>query len=195
LASSWTLQKTVMKVLDISLNHTRDISQENPEKHDTHVKMVAQPDNFPKAPQNMYKTQREAYADYYRKKLEEFRADKSNGMNAILFDEYRRRFQNVLEIVNRAVHAHHGIKCYDDGNSMNTNLGNVFYLHVCDVINIYVNRRRGVPTHVYIPTNLLNEISDELVDVLTSEMLTGEELETFDYQCNIFYQCFCYYGN
>jgi hypothetical protein len=52
-----------------------------------------------------------------------------------------------------------------------------------------------MPTHIYIPTNLLTEISSTLVDKLTTELLTGEDLETFDYQCDLFYRCFCYYRN
>jgi hypothetical protein len=175
--------------------HTRGLVDNTSDKHHTHVEMVAQPDSFPETPANMYDTQREAYADYYRKKLAEYRTNEANGLNAISFKEYQRRFQNVLEVVDRALHAHHGVKCYEDGDSTNDSLGNVLYLHVCDIINIYVNRRRGVPTYVYIPTNSLDEINDDLIDVLTTDMLTGELRETFDYQCDVFYRCFCYYGN
>jgi restriction endonuclease Mrr len=62
-----------------------------------------------------------------------------------------------------------------------------FYLHVCDLINIYVNRRRGMPANVYISTNSLTEISCDIIDELTIVLLTGEALQTFNYQCDVFY--------
>jgi hypothetical protein len=175
--------------------HTGGLVNENSDEHEISVEVVSQPDTYPVAPDGMYATQQEAYADYYRKKLAEYRADERNGLNAMSFQNYQRRFQNVLEIIDDAVRARHGVKCFEDGDTTNENMGNVLYLHVCDVINIYVNRRRGMPTNVYIPTNTLDEISDDLVDELTTSLLTGEALETFDYQCDIFYRCYCYYGN
>jgi hypothetical protein len=175
--------------------HTRGLIEEGGTEHHTHVEMINQPEGFPEAPRNMYATQQKGYEDYYRKKLAEYREDSSNGLNVMPFGEYQRRFQNVLEAIDRSVRDHHGVKCYEDGDVNNDTLGNVLYLHVCDVINIYVNRRRGVGTHVYIPTNSLDVIEDSMVDTLTTELLTGESLELFDYQCDIFYLCFCYYGN
>jgi hypothetical protein len=175
--------------------HTLGLADDDSGEHDLRVETVGQPDSYPEFPANMYATEQEAYADYYRKKLAEYREDETNGLNPISFQAYQRRFQRVLEIIDGAVRAHHGVKCFEDGDRTNLNYRNVFYLHVCDVINIYVNRRRGVPTHVYIRTNSLSEISSNLSDELTTELLTGEELETFDYQCDMFYRCFCYYGN
>jgi hypothetical protein len=175
--------------------HTGELVNDDSNEHEVHIEMVSQPDSFPEVPANMYAIEQEAYADYYRKKLAEYRANETNGLNVISFQLYQRRFQNVLETVDNAVRAHHGVKCFEDGDRTNDSFGNVFYLHVCDVINIYVNRRRGMPTNVYIPTNSLDEISDDVVDELTSVLLQGETLSTFDYQCDVFYRCFCYYGN
>jgi hypothetical protein len=121
---------------------------EDSDEHEVHIEMVLQPTSFPEVSANMYAIEQEAYADYYRKKLAEYRANETNGLNIISFQLYQRRFQNVLETVDNALRAHHGVKCFEDGNTANESFGNIFYLHVCDVINIYVNRQQGMPTNV-----------------------------------------------
>jgi hypothetical protein len=65
--------------------HTGPLVNDESEEHEIRVEVVSQPDTYPTAPNNMYATQQEAYADYYRKKLAEYRTDETNGLNAIYF--------------------------------------------------------------------------------------------------------------
>jgi hypothetical protein len=84
---------------------------------------------------------------------------------------------------------------FEDGHVEHDDFKNVFFLHICDVINIYVNKRAGVKTKLVLKTELLSEIKEDMADMIFTKLLKGKNLDRFNYQIDEFYIAFCYYCN
>jgi hypothetical protein len=112
------------------------------------------------------------------------------------FHTYKDLFHNVCCHIDRALHANHGIKVYEDGNMKNTKFTNVYYLHVCNVLNIFKSKETNTDKPIItIQTPLLEEVKMSSKNDLIHSMLTDDELDFLFKEIDFFYACFAYFGN
>jgi hypothetical protein len=164
--------------------------------HEVHMRLVGQTSDYPDVPANMYSTQKKGYKHHLEKARNLYQADNSVGFNTLDFQTYREMFMNICQHIDNARRVHHGIKCYNDGNLENNVFSNVFYIHVCDVLNILKCERNNQPMPaVFIQTTMFEEVLREWRNALVYSMLTVYELEFLVQEIDFFYTCFAYYGN
>jgi hypothetical protein len=171
-----------------------DLEQDGSNNREIEMKLVSQPDYYP-VHNGYQQLLKDAYGDYVQKKLTQFAADQSKGVYIHNLANYQTEFESVLKVFDREVKEYHGIMCFDDGNVENDDFDNVFFLHICDVINIYANKMIGQKTKLLLKTVMLPTIEDRMCDILFQKKLTGKVLETFKYQMDMFYYTYCYNGN
>ena len=76
--------------------------------------------------------------------------------------EYTMMFTSTCKDIDAAISKYHGVKCFEDGNVSNDTTSNVFFLHVCDVMNIISCKRNNTTPVLFIKTGLLKEIKKEV---------------------------------
>jgi hypothetical protein len=159
-----------------------------------HLHIVSQPSNYPDTPRDMNLTQREGYRRYLRRVLVEQRG---NGIDVVplSISEWRSRFMEVAAVIDESIRDCHGVQCHEDGDLNNHHVSNVFYMHVCDIMNIYQRRLIGEAPVLYLPSPTLDQIKLETRNMLTDRMLNRRQLNFFLQEIDFFYNCFAYFGN
>jgi hypothetical protein len=173
---------------------TGDLEQDGSNEKEIHMKLVNQPDYYP-AINGYEQLVKDAYADYVEKKLYQFASDQSKGIYIHNLANYRSAYESVIKVFDSSIKKYHGIMCFEDGNIENDDFENVFFLHICDVINIYANRKEGKETTLLLKTGLLKKIDGNMKDILFEKELKGENLELFKFQIDVFYYVYSYHGN
>jgi hypothetical protein len=164
--------------------------------HQTNMRLVAQPDNFPEFPRTMYSSQQKGYKYHLEKCRDAYELDNSVGFNPLDFQTYRETFMNICGHIDTVLHQYHGIKCYNDGNLNNNMFSNMFFMHVCGVLNILKCETKGqaMPL-VFVLTPMMEVVLSEWRNVLVHSMLTEYELHFLIKEIDYFYTCYAYFGN
>jgi hypothetical protein len=174
---------------------TGDMKDDGSNERDLEMKFVNQGDHYPTILVKKDDVSNFAYGDYIRKKLTEYASDQSIPIEILSLSRYIEEYESVLHVLQACIRDNHGVRCFENGDMTQDVYGNVYFLHICDVINIYVNKKKGLRTKLVLKSQLLDEIKDEMKDVLFSKLLKGKKLEIFDYQVDVFYMIMCYYCN
>jgi hypothetical protein len=174
---------------------TGDMKTDGSNEKEIHMKLVNQPDNYPKVLNCQDDVIWNAYGDYIFKKLSAYGKDQSKGCFIKRYFDYWVDFKAVIEVCDNSIREYHGIQCFEDGNTSNEDFRNVLFLHICDLFNIYVNKSEGKPTKLLFKSELLKEINPKMADFLFGKHLNGRNMQTFKYQIDIFYMYYCYYCN
>jgi hypothetical protein len=164
-------------------------------EHTVNTRMVGQPDYYPVTPGTKHEIIREGYRRYLSREIARQREGQDEDFIALPIQQWSNKFNSVTLAVDQAVRDCHGVKCYEDGDLTNEDPTNVFFLHVCDIFNIYCDRLNDRVPEVYIATNSFNVIHLDLRNMLTDSIMTQDELDFFVKEADFFYTCFCYYGN
>ena len=85
--------------------------------------------------------------------------------------------------------------CYDDGNLENHRIHNCFVLHICDVLNIHMRRKKGFETKVLIRGYTLNQIGPNTKSKFIEQNMTSDQLAFLETNIDYIYRQYCYYGN
>jgi hypothetical protein len=86
--------------------------------------------------------------------------------------------------------------CFEDGNHNNLDYRNVFLMHVCDIINIFITDMLHMDDATFmIPTNLLYELLKKFKNKLTNRRLLEAQRRFLLHHCESFYTIYAYYGN
>jgi hypothetical protein len=164
-------------------------------KREVHVKYSMQPECYPNIPYHKMDIIKQGWECHLRRKQKEMNDTNSNELNALTYNKYERRYRAVCLLIDASIRDHHGVVCFEDGDKSNDDYRNVYFLHVCDIMNIHVNKSKGCTTDLKIKSQLLPEIKSTMVDTLTSVSLVGDDLEFFTNEIDIFYRSFGHFGN
>lgn len=165
-------------------------------KRDYHIHFEGEPEAFPKKPAFGKETEKMGYQFHLDGARDRSDRDSSIPYAPLDFGTYKELFHNVCRHIDRALHDNHGIKTYEDGNVTNTKFTNVFYLHVCDIFNIFVSEKTGVEKPlVLLQTPLLEEVKMTSKNDLIHSMLTDYERQFLFEEIDFFYMCYAYFGN
>jgi hypothetical protein len=160
-----------------------------------HTRMVDEPSGFPSTPPTKRAILKEGYRRYLNRVVQHHRESGNTSFSAISFEDYVNSFNKVTMAVDTAIRECHAVKCYEDGDMSNQHPTNIFFLHPCDVFNMYVHRISNTVPNLFITTNSLNVLWVEMRNELTDSIMTEDELRFLTQEIDYFYNCFAYYGN
>jgi hypothetical protein len=112
-------------------------------------------------------------------------------------DVYFCRHDEICQLIDDEIRQYHGIMCFEDGDHTNLDYRNVFFMHICDIINIFVTDIMHMDQVEFkIPTNLLFEIPSKFRNRLTDKRLSEAQQRRFLlHHCESFYMIYSYYAN
>ena len=53
---------------------------------------------------------------------------------------YKQKFYDLCHDIDECIKVNHAVKCYQDGDEDNQAPSNVFYLHICDILNLIISK-------------------------------------------------------
>ena len=110
-------------------------------------------------------------------------------------NQYTCKLYDVFLDIDKAIRDNHGVKCYADGNTLNVERENIFYLHICDVLNIMVKKINATPIEVVVKSELLNCIPTNLKNEFETIYLKQANSKFLYSEIDFIYYCYCYLGN
>ena len=109
---------------------------------------------------------------------------------------FRTKYNSICQDINKAIHKNHGVQCYEDGDSKNLLTTNVIYIHICDVINIMVDKKKyNKQPEVVVKTTLLRTIESTLINDYEINYLKKEDIEFFFMYADLIYITYAYWNN
>jgi hypothetical protein len=175
---------------------TGNMKQDPEEGREVHMRVVNQPEHYPDPINEILGIHRHLYSLYMRKLHERYENDNTVGFSPIEFNKWKTKFMDITDIIDAAIYSNHGIKCYEDGDCTNNHISNVIYIHVCDIINLYITKLRSLPRpNVVVVTQLLESFPENITDELTTKLLSYKKLKTLVKYIDLFYIFYAYYGN
>jgi hypothetical protein len=189
------LQVKFCPVISLILE-TGEMKEDPQEGREIHMRVIDQPDHYPEAINDIVGIHRHGYSLYMRKLHDAYEADNSIGFDPISLQEWKRRILSITDVIDATIYQNHGIKCYEDGNSRNNHISNVIYIHVCDILNLYMTGLKNLPSpRVVVVTQLLERFPEGMVDILTTDLLDTQKLNLLVEHIDFFYMFYAYYGN
>jgi hypothetical protein len=167
-------------------------------KKQVHMRMLGPPPDLPKVPNGVKAIVQDGYKKHIAHTVSSYNAPGGCASRVIPFPNWGSLFHSVTSVIDKMIYAHHGIKCHVDRNINNEMLINIFYLHVCDVLNIIACRHNNTPLpQVAIRTSMLQSLPDSILETLTTALseLTKESFGILLSKINFFYIVYVYYGN
>ena len=153
-----------------------------------HLEYVFEPsDVYPKLNLSVEKPETIGYIKYRTLNLKE--------ELELTFEDYKLKFNSVTDEINRSICKYHGIKTYEDGNETNQVVSNIIILHICDVMNILVEKEKTTVPEVNLITSLLKTIETKLSNQLTFNFISESNRTFFMAHIDYLYMCYGYYGN
>jgi hypothetical protein len=175
---------------------TGNMKEDPEEGREVHMRVVNQPDHYPDPINEIVGIHRHLYSLYMRKLHEVYKTDNTVGFNPIDFNQWKIKFRAITDIIDAAIYENHGIKCHEDGDCNNNHISNVIYIHVCDVLNLYITKLRSLERpNVVVVTQLLESFPENITDELTTKLLNAKKLRTLVNYIDLFYMFYAYYGN
>jgi hypothetical protein len=164
-------------------------------EHHVETRLVGQPDYFLVTPRTREDMLKEGYRRYLTRSITRHQRSNISSFTALQFEEWCFKFNEVTVAVDNAVRDCHGVKCYEDGDITNNDPTNVFFLHACDIFNIYIARMNNTVPEVSISTASLRVLWTTTRNDLTGSIMNPDELRFMVQEIDFLYTCFCYYGN
>jgi hypothetical protein len=174
---------------------TRKLKNDGSGEKDIHMSFEMQTNDFPTMPVTDDLCDKQGYRWYLTKVKSDYDLGIKTKFEPIKFPEWKEMLYNMRHMIDASIKTYHGIKCYEDGDLTNDNIKNVYFLHVCDVMNLFMNKKTNKGTTLLLKSKLLNELKHTTLDQLTSCILDEEYTNFFVENIDFLYITFCYYGN
>jgi hypothetical protein len=173
---------------------TGGVSLDNPNKKNVHLLVEQEPVTYPYWPSTREVAKDNAYVEYLGRFKKEFGNTNSSRV-PMSKSTFKDKYTEITKVVDSEIKESHGIMCYHDGNVNNTTIHNCYILHICDVLNIHIRKKKGLKTRVLIRSYILNQIGPDTTSKLIEETLTSDQLAFLEENIDYFYRQYCYYGN
>jgi hypothetical protein len=105
------------------------------------------------------------------------------------------KFAEITVHADKSIRKTHGIMCYQDGNFENKDMSNIYVLHISDVMNIHMRKKKGLSTTLILPTHSLSYIPETRRNKFIEETLNEEMLVFLEDNIDFFYRLYCHYAN
>ena len=110
-------------------------------------------------------------------------------------EQYKAKLYDVFEGIDNAIRTNHGIKCYADGDMSNLDNRNIFYLHICNVLNLMVKKKQHSNVEVVINSSMLKDMPENITNDFERYFLKQTNEEFLYSEIDFVYYCYGYLGN
>ena len=148
-------------------------------KRKVDLRFVGQTTNYPTNIDSQYNMDRVGYGSFITAATNNTNLEIKEQFESISMSEYKRLFQSTCGNIDASIQHYHGIKCYRDGNSTNTVLNNIFFLHICDIFNIMVAKLNDYIPTIKIRSALFQNLSHNNISNEFEDMFLDPELRDF----------------
>lgn len=166
------------------------------QKRNVHLKFVSQHSSYPPTIDTMEESIDKGYTSFKNTLEATPILNQERTFTEVNKRQYKVLFQKACSHIDMSIREYHGVKCYRDGDSTNNVLNNIFFLHICDILNILVCKKLDVTPEVIIKTSLLNTLSSSnIVNELESIYIDKEMHDFIVINADHLYLCYGYYSN
>jgi hypothetical protein len=153
-------------------------------------RVVPEPDHYPDKPEDVMDMINQEYAEY------EKRCDDSGKEKRFSRFTWKKHFSDLRQVIEDATQQYEGIVCYENGDTPDNCSGNMLVLHVCDVINMFIegayNQRKP---GLYLRTAMLGDLDTVTKITLFDDILTKNQLKFLVQEVDFVYAWFAYWNN
>lgn len=165
-------------------------SPTSPELNDISITVIAEPEYYLQKPDDLCDIKNEGYTKYIS------RCDKKGQKERFTRFEWKKQFANLHEIILNSIQEYRGIKCYKNGDMTDDSDGNLFIMHVCDVLNIFAMSFNDKLPELYLKTCMLGELykctKNKLLD---KKVFNMNKMKFLFQEIDFIYVWFCYCEN
>ena len=105
-------------------------------------------------------------------------------------------FQRTCSAIDMSIEEFHGVKCYRDGDQRHEDKNNIYFMHICDILNVIDKRRSNEVPELKIKTSLFQSLPEVgVVNELESRYLNPELFDFVVIHLDFLYLCYGYYCN
>jgi hypothetical protein len=194
IASGYFLEINANPVTSLYLI-TGNPKNDGTDEKDIHMSFEQQPPGFPVMPSTNDACDKQGYHMYLTKVKNDYDLGVIETFSPIKFGEWKTMLYTLRDIIDEIIRMNHGVKCYKDGDITNNDIRNVYFLHVCDVFNIIMNKKRNKKTTLLISSKLLEDVKETTVDAITTRVLNETYIKYLMDNVDHMYMNYCYYGN
>ena len=159
-------------------------------KRSSDLRFVGQHDSYPPKPVSRHQQNSWGYSKYIEKER-----NNEHESQIMSREEYVTKFYSICDIIDSEIRTSHGIKYFSDGDVDNNQARNVYYMHVCDIMNIIISQKRGSTPFLGIQTELLNELNSTNTTNKFVELFTTDKLNFLYLNIDTYYISYAYYSN
>jgi hypothetical protein len=174
---------------------TGKVSNDDPNRRELHMHVDQEPRTYPYFPTTKESIRNLAYQEYTRKFQKKGKNTDSTEDVIMSKETFLRKFTEITVHADKSIRKTHGIMCYQDGNFENEDMSNVYILHISDVMNIHMRKKKGLKTTLVLPTHSLSYIPETTRNKFIEETLSEEMLAFLEDNIDFFYRLYCYYAN
>ena len=167
---------------------TGDIIDPNSRKKNIHLHLSHQDETYPK----VLTSQKQMDTMGWNKYNALCGIEESNQHERKIYDI---KMKIVCSGIDESIKCNHGVKCFEDGNVDNLEATNIFYLHICDILNLMVNKQDDTSNEIVVETKLLKSIPDGLVNDFEVRFLNRNYRDFLLKHIDFIYYCYAYVGN
>jgi hypothetical protein len=184
--SSYPLASVLIKVVSIDQN-TRE--------RNTEMIFVSQMTWFPKKPGNVDDIMRAGYKLHKRRITQSVGTELENN-KMMTWTKYKYYHIAVLNLIDRCIHKNHGVQCQQNGQIDEHRLDNTFFLHICDVINLFVTQELNLKIpELVLATHWLRHIPENISNMLKGRVMNTTQCKFLLEEADHIYCCYAYYSN
>jgi hypothetical protein len=184
--SSYPLASVLIKV--VSIDH-------NTRERNTEMIFVSQMTRFPKKPGNVDDIMRAGYKLHKRRMTKRGKIDSETNL-MMTWKKYKYYHSAVLDLIDGCICKNHSVQCQQNGQINECTIGNTIFLHVCDVINLFVTQELNLEMpELVLATNWLKHIPENISNVLTGRVMNQKQRDFLLQEADHIYCCYAYYGN
>jgi hypothetical protein len=160
------------------------------------LNFVSQHDGYPKNIESTTAAQRKGYSSFKNALTLFDNREDLDIFKSYSFDMYKHIFQETCQIIDTCIKKNHGIMCFKDGDIYNDSPSNGWFLHVCDIMNIYISQQSNQAVEMVVPSQLLPKIEpNEVKNDLIHKHLPSLNLLFLEAHEDFLYMCYGYYAN
>jgi hypothetical protein len=152
--------------------------------------LVSEPEFYPDKPDDIMDMINQEYVRY------EKRCDDSGKDRRFSRFTWKKKFSEIRQVIEDATKQYEGVVCYEHGDTADSCAGNILVLHVCDILNLFIERayNERMP-ELYVRTAMLADLNAITSNTLFDDILNKDQLKFLIQEVDFIYAWFAYWNN
>jgi hypothetical protein len=174
---------------------TGELIDGSDDTHETYIMMECQHAGYPLRINDFTEIIRKGYDMFCVKYPQETGTATGVGRTLYSYEEYAKMFRKMCRIIDAAIYSTHGIECFADGDVTNRDHENMYYLHICDIMNVMVHEAANKQINLLITSLSLPYITQEMKHIFQERLINSRQCFFLMSNVDIFYMLYGYYKN